>query len=692
MQTKVVKKSLAAIEDLLFSAQPQQQVRGGKLVNVTGVGKSLQAFWQNLLGNTFAGTFEDGCTLVNNQQCIVSLATGTAYYWDGPLPLKVSPGTPAPSLAELGVGKYLRVELSPLSKQVREALRLSYAEVGYKLLGGSFETGDTLTSFTDVLLHETSGLAYSWDGPYPKVVIPDSTPFTTGSGSVGRWVDVSGLTLPKHSYSIPADFSTISDFAKYIAKHKFDGTLITVSIANGTYQESTLDLTFGTEWGYGRLQFVGESTAGTVLEFSGNVDGIYAPAGTSFGLAPQFPVTGGDVKPIFKNVTLSGVTRAGIDDPYKDAMGVRAFDGGVVVLDETVRVTKFSRVGVMAERKGIAFVPGVKVDTTGSDSFAASEGGYIYCPDSVADNPKGHCYIGYSGGQLYMPNCEAKNAELHTPANVGGSGLVVTGDSYAYAINLKTHHNAQRGVSIAMGSFANLSGMVENDNVLPVTVSQDSTMVAPNANIKKASGLLALLVEKGGKVFFQVASTDTFSIAGRTTVQSMGVLHAPDGKIDNSSGNSVSAINAVVDLDRTDFTGAPAVAIFAQDGAKVKCVSGSSQTTTGTTVIAQNAEVSADNFTVSGTPSNGFRAIAAGRIYAKGAVVSTAGQYGFEANGLGSFIDATGASVGNAFTGYKAIDGGQINGKASTATGTYGDAAYSPAVNTADAKLTIIVK
>lgn len=497
---------------------------------------------------------------------------------------------------------------------------------------------------------------------------------------------------PKQVYSIPSEFPSISKFAEYISKFKFGGKAVTVSISDGTYSEPTIDQVFGNEWGFGRVQFVGASTNGTVIEFHGNVDGIYAPAGTSFGAAPQFPVAGGDIKPLFKNVTLSGVTRVGIDDPYKDAMGVRVFDGGVVVLDETVKITKFSRVGVMAERKGIAFVPGVKVDTTGSDSFAASEGGYIYCPGSTADNPKGHCYIGYSGGQLYMPNCEAKNAELHTPANIGGSGLVVTGDSYAYAINLKTHSNAQRGVSVAMRSFANVSGMIDENNTLPITVSQDSVMAAPNANIRKASGSLALLIEKGGKVFFQIASTDTFSITGRTTVQSMGVLHAPDGTISNSSGNSVTAINAIVDLDRTHFTGTPAVAIFAQDGARVKCVDGSSQTTTGTTVVSQNAEVSADNFIVSGNPSNGFRAVSAGRIYAKGASVAQAGQYGFESNGLGSFIDATGATIGNAFTGYKAVDGGQINGKSSSATGTYGDAAYNPVVNTADVKLTLIAK
>ncbi len=508
-------------------------------------------------------------------------------------------------------------------------------------------------------------------------------------------VDLEGNLIPivnKTSFSIPSDFSNLFALGEYLSGFRFGGNVITVTIAAGSINEKTLHPVFGGEFGFGRAKIIGSGTTATVLKFD-RQDGIYAPAGSCFGKAPQYPVAGGDISPIMRNLTLDGINRDyAIDDPYRDAMGVRVFDGGVVVLDETVRITNFARVGVMAERLGIAFTPGVKVDTTGSDCFAASEGGYIYCPNSIADNPKGHCYIGYSGGQLYMPNCESKNAVLHTPANVGGSGLVLTGGSYAYAINHNAHHNAQRGVSIAMGSFANMSGLVENDNALPVTVSQDSTMVAPNSTITKPSGALALLVEKGGKAFFQIGSSDSFSIQGRVTVQSMGTLHAPDGSIDNSSGNSVTAINSTVDLDRTDFKGAPAVAIFAQEGAMVKCVAGSSQTTTGTTIIAQNAEVSADNFIASGTPSNGFRAISAGRIYAKQAKVAQAGQYGFEANGLGSFIDATGSTVGNAFTGYKALSGGQINATGTSATGNYGDAGYNPAINTADNKLTIIIK
>lgn len=490
---------------------------------------------------------------------------------------------------------------------------------------------------------------------------------------------------------IPEDYPSLYAVGEYLTTVNYDNQAVVVEVAAGTYRETkSLHEVFGTKFGNGRIQIVGKGVDVTTFEFL-KCDGIYAGHGTCFGHAPQYPVSEGDIHPIFKNCTLSGINRDdALDDPYKDAMGVRAFDGGLVVLDDTVRITNFSRVGVMAERHGIAFTPGTKVDTTGSDCFAASEGGYIYAPNTIADSPKGHCYIGYSGGQLYMPNSQAKNAALH--GNVGGSGLVLTGHSYAYAINLQVTGCAQRPVSVAMGSVARCDALVEEGNSLPVSVSQNSTLFFPNAVIKKPSGQLALLIEKGGEAYANIASQDKLEVTGRITVQSMGILHAPNGTIANSSGNSLSAINSTVDVDRVTFTGAPAVAIYAQDGARVKCVNGSSETTSGSSIIAQNAEVSADNFRVGGNPSTGFRANNGGRIFAKNAVVQQAGQYGYIADGLGAYIDASSSSCGNAFTGYKVLGGGQILATGAQPTGQYGDAAYNPVVNTPTNHLGIIAQ
>lgn len=65
----------------------------------------------------------------------------------------------------------------------REALRRSYAEVGYNLVDGSFETGGVLVNANDVLLQERTGKAFS--GPAGKVAAGTNP-------AIGGFVDRSG--------------------------------------------------------------------------------------------------------------------------------------------------------------------------------------------------------------------------------------------------------------------------------------------------------------------------------------------------------------------------------------------------------------------------------------------------------------------------------------------------------------------
>ena len=83
----------------------------------------------------------------------------------------------------------------------REALRRSYAEVGYNLVSGSFEAGGTLVNANDVLLQEFSGKVYGWGGALPKVILTNSDPasdaFIDISDVVGIFADVSTLRSAK---------------------------------------------------------------------------------------------------------------------------------------------------------------------------------------------------------------------------------------------------------------------------------------------------------------------------------------------------------------------------------------------------------------------------------------------------------------------------------------------------------------
>ncbi|WP_427032166.1 hypothetical protein [Citrobacter freundii] len=59
----------------------------------------------------------------------------------------------------------------------------------------SFEGGNTINYLNDVLLWESNGEYYRWDGPLPKVVPPGSTPESAGGIGKGKWVGVGDASL-----------------------------------------------------------------------------------------------------------------------------------------------------------------------------------------------------------------------------------------------------------------------------------------------------------------------------------------------------------------------------------------------------------------------------------------------------------------------------------------------------------------
>jgi hypothetical protein len=69
---------------------------------------------------------------------------------------------------------------------LREALRRSYAEAGFRLVPGSFETGGVLVKINDVLLQESTGRAFS--GPV-GTILPGTSPLG------GMFIDRSGDTM-----------------------------------------------------------------------------------------------------------------------------------------------------------------------------------------------------------------------------------------------------------------------------------------------------------------------------------------------------------------------------------------------------------------------------------------------------------------------------------------------------------------
>lgn len=158
-------------------------------------------FNSHILNIGFAriGTFASGATLTNPRQTLLwdtaNGGDGQEYGWSGAFP-KVVPANSTPdSTGGIGEGEWLSRFYPELRIQVHEALRRSYAEAGFKLVDGSFEIGGTVATAADVLLHESTGIAYSWGGVLPKIVPAGSTPDSTGGISQSNWSPQDDITL-----------------------------------------------------------------------------------------------------------------------------------------------------------------------------------------------------------------------------------------------------------------------------------------------------------------------------------------------------------------------------------------------------------------------------------------------------------------------------------------------------------------
>lgn len=162
-------------------------------------------------GFTRVGTFATGATLTNPRQTllwdIADGGDGQEYGWSGAFPKVVLPLSTPNTTGGIAVGKWMSRFDPELRIMVRESIRRSYAEAGYNLVEGSFEAGGTVTTATDVLLHDAEGKAYSWGGILPNSVPEGSTPSSSGGIGTSAWVDQS-RNLPKvvlqTSLSIPS--------------------------------------------------------------------------------------------------------------------------------------------------------------------------------------------------------------------------------------------------------------------------------------------------------------------------------------------------------------------------------------------------------------------------------------------------------------------------------------------------------
>lgn len=174
------------------------------------------------MGFGVVGKFSTGGSLTNPRQTLLwdvaDGGDGQEYGWSGGFPKVVPPLSTPNSTGGISVGSWLSRFDPSLRAQVREALRRLYAEAGYVLVPGSFETGGELVNSNDALLQDSTGRAFS--GP-SGVVQPGTDPAS------GGFVDRSGVLLRNTLTADLVQFQSNLLYAPATAGHRLANSVYT---------------------------------------------------------------------------------------------------------------------------------------------------------------------------------------------------------------------------------------------------------------------------------------------------------------------------------------------------------------------------------------------------------------------------------------------------------------------------------
>jgi len=155
---------------------------------IVGMNSEFDAQILNM-GFTRVGTFLSGATLTNPRQTLLwdtaNGGDGQEYGWSGAFNKVVPPDSTPASTGGIAVGAWMSRFDPELRTQVLEALRRSYAEAGYNVVG-TFKAGFTYVNANDVGIDETTGKGFT--GP-AGTVAPGTNPAS------GGYTDRSGVLL-----------------------------------------------------------------------------------------------------------------------------------------------------------------------------------------------------------------------------------------------------------------------------------------------------------------------------------------------------------------------------------------------------------------------------------------------------------------------------------------------------------------
>ncbi|MGL5155226.1 MAG: hypothetical protein ACRC9H_09940 [Aeromonas veronii] len=171
--------NLQSLDVFMNAPEDTYNQRDGSVVRtVAGMNNEFDAQILNM-GFTRIGTFASGATITNPRQTllwdIADGGDGQEYGWSGAFP-KVVPATSTPaSTGGISAGAWMSRFDPELTVQVQEAIRRTYAQSGFNVVG-SFDSGGTVNGVNDALILKSSGVAYVFTGSTPHFVPPGSSP------------------------------------------------------------------------------------------------------------------------------------------------------------------------------------------------------------------------------------------------------------------------------------------------------------------------------------------------------------------------------------------------------------------------------------------------------------------------------------------------------------------------------------
>lgn len=129
------------------------------------------------------GSFEEGALLSKSTDVVLYKHTGVVYKWKGVFPAQIAANS---SPAGTGISNWEEVVVPVMEASVMEALRRSYAEAGYNVVG-TFRKGFTIVNANDVGIDERTGKAFSGTaGSVAAGTDPASGGFVDVSGVLGK--------------------------------------------------------------------------------------------------------------------------------------------------------------------------------------------------------------------------------------------------------------------------------------------------------------------------------------------------------------------------------------------------------------------------------------------------------------------------------------------------------------------------